>query len=288
MFGNMSDMGQPIDTEQYDAYYYLHDCGQPYQRDEVWLSFFTKVAEYIDIDIHPRTVLDAGCAMGFLVEKLRERGIEAYGIDISEYAVQNVHESVRDFCQIGFITTPFPRRYDLIVSIEVLEHLPAVQAREAIANFCQHTDQVLFSSTPLDYREATHINVNPPEHWAELFAKQGFIRDVDYDASFLTPWAGLFRRTSVAAPKLARDFERHWWLLRRETAELRAALAEERVLAKQREREVANLRAEVGRLEERVAGFKNGKLMRLLLSVQNWQRKSRNKKQDQIRCGERL
>ncbi len=270
----MSDStGQSTDAHQYDAYYYAHDCGRPYQRDEAWLAFFAKVAEYIEVDLHPQSVLDAGCAMGFLVEKLRERGVEAYGIDISEYAIQQVHESVRPFCQVGSITVPFSRRYDLIVSIEVLEHLPPAQAREAIANFCQHTDQVLFSSTPLDYREVTHINVQPPEYWAELFAKQGFIRDVDYDASFLTPWTGLFRRADVNIPCLVRDFERRCWLLQREASELRMALGEARAALKGYEQDADTLRAEIRRLEEQVAGFKNGRLMRLLLGVQNWWRK---------------
>ena len=258
---------------QYDAYYYAHDCGRPYQRDETWLNFFAKVSKYIEADLSPQTVLDAGCAMGFLVEKLRERGIEAYGLDISEYAIQQVHASVRPFCQVGSVTQPFPQRYDLIVSIEVLEHLSPLQAREAITNFCQHTEQILFSSTPLDYREATHFNVQPPEYWAELFARQGFIRDVDYDASFLTPWAGLFRRVDVEIPALVRDFERRWWRLQQENSELRAALIEDRASAKDWEQEQAALRAEIQRLETQITGFRNGRLMRLLLGLQNWRRK---------------
>lgn len=28
---------------------------------------------------------------------------------------------------------------------------------------------------------ASHINVQPPEYWAQLFARQGFFRDVDFD-----------------------------------------------------------------------------------------------------------
>ena len=68
----------------YDAFYYAHSCGQPYQRDDVWLNFFASVAERIVSDIRPTTVLDAGCAMGFLVEALRDRGVDAGGVDISE------------------------------------------------------------------------------------------------------------------------------------------------------------------------------------------------------------
>ena len=40
------------------------------------------------------------------------------------------------------------------------------------------------------------MNVRPPEYWAEQFARQGFVRDVDFDASFITPWAVRFRRSA--------------------------------------------------------------------------------------------
>ena len=79
----------------YDAYYFRHGCGRPYQRDPEWLRFFDEVAEWIVRTIGPRTVLDAGCAMGFLVEALRRRGVEAYGVDISEYAIARVVPEIR-------------------------------------------------------------------------------------------------------------------------------------------------------------------------------------------------
>ena len=72
---------------EYGAFYYRHDCGVPYERNEHWLGFFDRIAEGIVRDLHPTSVLDAGCAMGFLVEGLRKRGVEACGIDISEYAI---------------------------------------------------------------------------------------------------------------------------------------------------------------------------------------------------------
>ena len=52
----------------FDAYYYAHDCGLPYERNEQWLNFFGGIAERIVQEINPKTELDAGCAMGFLVE----------------------------------------------------------------------------------------------------------------------------------------------------------------------------------------------------------------------------
>jgi hypothetical protein len=212
----------------FDADYYARCCGRPYQRDEAWLSFFDGIAALIVSEIQPASVLDVGCAWGFLVECLRRRGVEAYGLDISEYAIQNVHEDVKPYCWVGSAAQPFPRQYDLIVSIEVVEHMPSQEAEKAIENFCAFSGDVLFSSTPFDYREATHVNVQPPEVWSELFARQGFYRDLDFNASVVTPWAVRYRRNQDPFWRIVRDYERRFFLLWKETTDLRNLTVEMR------------------------------------------------------------
>ncbi len=127
----------------FDANYFEHGCGRPYKRDDHWLGFFDAIAERIATDLQPKTVLDVGCAMGFLVEKLRERGIESYGIDISEYAIANVHPNIKPYCQLASVMDPFPRNYDLVVCIEVLEHLYQEDAPGAVENLCKYSSRTL-------------------------------------------------------------------------------------------------------------------------------------------------
>jgi hypothetical protein len=205
----------------FDAYYYAHGCGLPYGRTEHYLRFFNRVADRIQAEIQPATVLDAGCAMGLLVECLRNRNVQAWGIDLSEFAIQNAHPDVRPFLWVGSICEPFPQKYDLIVTIEVFEHLLPDQAEQAAAVLCQHTGDILFSSTPYDYVEATHLNVQPPEYWAELFASHGFVRDVDFDAGFITPWAARYRRSQDPLHRIVRGYERRFWNLWKENQDLR-------------------------------------------------------------------
>jgi SAM-dependent methyltransferase len=192
----------------FGAFYYANCCGKPYRRDDEWMAFFGGIADRIVEGIAPARVLDAGCAIGLLVEALRSRGVEAFGVDLSGYAIEQAHESVKPYCRRGSIVEEFTGRYDLVISIEVLEHMPAPEAEAAIANICRHTDDVLFSSTPFDYREPTHVNVHPPEHWAELFARHDFYRDTEYDATFVTTWAVRYRRRTEPVHRIVRGYER--------------------------------------------------------------------------------
>jgi GT2 family glycosyltransferase len=190
-----------------------------------------------------------------LVEGLRKRGVEAYGLDVSEFAIQNVHEDINKYCWVGSVTKPFPQKYDLIVSIEVLEHMTQSEAEKALENICLHTDDVLFSSTPFDYKEASHFNVQPPEYWSEKFALLGFYRDIDFDASFITTWGGRFLHKLEPSHRIVRDYERKFWLLWKENTDLRELTLEMRSDLSSNEQRNQNLEGQVHNLEGQVQDF---------------------------------
>jgi hypothetical protein len=73
------------------------------------------------------------------VESLRERHIDASGIDVSDFAIARIHDPIKPFCRRASVT----------------------DAELAIANFCAHTRDILFSSSPTDFREATHSSWPP-------------------------------------------------------------------------------------------------------------------------------
>ncbi|WP_165774581.1 glycosyltransferase [Candidatus Viridilinea mediisalina] len=240
-------------NELFDAHYYATGCGAiPYARNEAWMALFNTVATGIVTKIAPTSVLDAGCAIGLLVEQLRGRGVDAEGVDISTYAISQVHEQVRPFVRVGSVAEPFARHYDLIVCIEVLEHMPRAEAERAVANFCAHSADILFSSSPDDYQETTHFNVNPPEYWAEIFAQHGFFRDVDFDASFITPWAVRFRRRSEPCARIVRDYERSLKERLKEARDLRTLNNEQRTHIRELEQQCAYVERQLSRHERDV------------------------------------
>ncbi len=200
-----------------DRYYESHCGGIPYSRDEPhWMPFFAGIAKKIHDQLSPTSVLDVGCASGMLVEALRSQGIDASGMDISEWAIAQVPESIRPYCRVGSITEDLGGHYDLITCVEVLEHLPRSMASAAIANLCRHADTILFSSTPDDFDEPTHLNVESASYWAQLFAAHGFTRDFDVDASYLSLQAIVFRRSQPDLDGVISGYERALWNLKTE------------------------------------------------------------------------
>ena len=243
-------------AKSYDKYYYSDYCGMVYHHNERLREFFGSTASRIVQGINPETFLDAGCAMGILVGELRNLGVEAWGIDISEYAIGAVNSEIKKYCSLGSVAEPLNRNYSLISCIEVLEHLPSQEAELAVENLCKHTDDILFSSTPFEYKEATHINVQPPEYWVELFAQQGFFRDVDFDASFISPWSIRFRRRNEPLKRIVREYERKFWLLWQENSGTRTSVIEMRDKLAVKEENIQLLNKEIENLKEQMQDLK--------------------------------
>ena len=181
----------------YDADYYHQHCGPvPYTSDsDVFKDLYARTADEILRSLAPRRVFDAGCALGFLVAALWDRSIEAYGRDISPFAISQVRPDIRAYCSVGSITERLPGHFDLVVCVEVLEHMAEGDAVAAIRVMTDATPAVLFSSTPADFDEPTHVNVHPTIYWLRHFAAHGFAPDPLYDASFISPQAMLLRRS---------------------------------------------------------------------------------------------
>jgi SAM-dependent methyltransferase len=162
------------------------------------------VADHLIRSLRPARVLDIGCALGFLVEAFWDRGVEAWGLDISSYAIANVRPDMREYCRLGSATQPIENGpYDLITCIEVLEHMAEADARSAIEcmTAATATDAILFSSSPSDFEERTHVNVRPPLYWLQTFQEHGFSPDILFDASFVSPHAMLLRRQATSHAK---------------------------------------------------------------------------------------
>jgi len=181
----------------YDENYYKTSFGEvSYLESDKWMPFFENIADNIVKSFHPSTVLDVGCAMGYLVAALRDRGVEAYGIDVSEFAISRVREDIKPYCRVWSALDPLPadmpQKYDLLVTIEVAEHLFEEDSAKFIEYICSYSDHIIFSSTSEDITEKTHFNVQQPEYWAKKFARHSFFKDLFTPMAYISKQAALY------------------------------------------------------------------------------------------------
>ncbi|HEX2893878.1 MAG TPA: class I SAM-dependent methyltransferase [Marmoricola sp.] len=190
----------------------------------VWQRHMRMLADRVIALANPRRVLDVGCARGLWVQALRERDVEAFGIDVSEHAIESSDPVVRPYLQVRPATEPFDGKYDLIICSEVLEHMSPAEAQLAIDNMCAATDHILFSSSPADFDEPTHVNTKPTPTWAVWFAERGFFRRTDVDVTFHNPWSVYFERADLAPREIVQRYEEQYATLNEELIEKRESL----------------------------------------------------------------
>ena len=154
-----------------------------------WISELTiKMAHKLIIYLGLKTsdsLLDFGCAKGYLVKALRILEIEAYGCDISEYAINNIDHEVAKYCYLNNQNClPFEQTFDWIISKDVLEHLEEELIDEFLLLARQRTNQ-MFHVVPLGDEKGnfiisaynsddTHIQKKPLDWWIEKFRLHGW------------------------------------------------------------------------------------------------------------------
>lgn len=140
------------------------------------------------------TVLDVGCGAGAWLGVWKSLGAEVCGLD-GAY----VDSAQRLISESEFVATdlagPFSlgRRFDLVQSLEVAEHLPAASATGFVASLCAHGDMVLFSAAPPGQGGENHLNEQSYDYWRSLFREQGFgmydvVRGPLADNERVMPW----------------------------------------------------------------------------------------------------
>lgn len=135
------------------------------------------IQEAIQWNIHfkPKRVFIHGCGMGYRVNCFISLGVDAWGMDISEYAIKNAFGYAR-----GRIFNEIPNgEFDLIISYDVLEHMTDEQIDKALKKLYEiSTKHVLFAITSKDnpnfVRDPTHINGKTMKEWTDVIESFGW------------------------------------------------------------------------------------------------------------------
>jgi SAM-dependent methyltransferase len=95
--------------------------------------------------------LDVGCATGYLVEVLRERGIDAEGCDVSQFAVDHAAPGAAGHIRVVNLFGGLPwedRTFELVTALEILEHLPPERVATAIRELARVCGGYLYATIP--------------------------------------------------------------------------------------------------------------------------------------------
>lgn len=136
-------------------------------------------------------ILDIGCGKGFLLYDFTKvmPGLEVYGIDVSEYAIANAKEEIRDRLQIANATDlPFAdQEFDLVYSITTLHNLHCYDLDKALREMervgkqhkylCVESYRNEAEKANLLYWQVTCEAFNTPQEWDWWFKQTGYTGD---------------------------------------------------------------------------------------------------------------
>lgn len=122
--------------------------------------------------LDPQTVIDVGCGEGWWAYEFAQNQCEVLGVDNGMIPTS----PLGDRFQAVDLTKPFPDlgTWDLAVSLEVAEHLPASRAEGFIKDLCGLAPDIVFTAAIPGQGGVGHINEQPPGYWVKLFRDNGF------------------------------------------------------------------------------------------------------------------
>jgi SAM-dependent methyltransferase len=126
--------------------------------------------------VKPASIVDVGCGIGDWLAVAAERGVQDFlGIDGSWVKQTQLVIPKEKFTEHD-LTTPLnlDRRFDLALSLEVAEHLPAAATRIFVESLCRSADVILFSAAIPGQGGRHHVNEQWPDYWADLFQEFGY------------------------------------------------------------------------------------------------------------------
>lgn len=149
---------------------------------------FREIASGIIEVFQPKRVLEVGCATGFIVSQLNSLGCEAWGLDVSEWAVRNAAHSRVILASADAI--PFPdAHFDLVISCHAIEHLPSSIFNRAISEMIRVCSGFQFHMLPIVgegpytgpvdqvmenlQKDPTHQQLHNRDWWISAFGRAG-------------------------------------------------------------------------------------------------------------------
>jgi len=127
--------------------------------------------------IKPRSVVDVGCGVGAWLGEWRRQGVtDVLGID-GDWVDRDMLLIPEEDFRSHDLTTPLQlaRSFDLVMSLEVAEHIDAEHASAFVDLLTSLGSVVMFSAAIPDQGGAHHVNERWQGEWARDFGERGYV-----------------------------------------------------------------------------------------------------------------
>lgn len=129
--------GKSKGLSNYENYRWLPDLTLPFARHLQW-----------HLGLKPEDIiLDHGASRGFLVKALRMNGLNARGMDISEWAVANCDPAVKEHMSNELVVGSMI--YDWVIAKDVWEHIPVEKLQSLVPELGKSVRKGIFIVVPL-------------------------------------------------------------------------------------------------------------------------------------------
>jgi len=135
-----------------------------------------EIVPFIIQHFAPKSVLDVGCGTGEFLYVFSQFGVnDIIGID-GEWVPKSMLRIPENNFRAIDLNKPFDlsRKFDLVISLEVAEHLRPESAKDFVNSLVKHSEIILFSAAIPFQGGVNHFNEQWPEYWAKIF------KDFDY------------------------------------------------------------------------------------------------------------
>jgi SAM-dependent methyltransferase len=124
----------------------------------------------------PRSVLDVGCGAGAWLREWSRHDLDDWtGVDGDYVDAANLLIPEPRFHRHD-LSKPFAlgRKFDLVYSFEVAEHIAPVFADQFVDSLVEHGDHIAFSAATPGQGGEFHVNEQPYDYWRAKFLARGY------------------------------------------------------------------------------------------------------------------
>lgn len=153
-----------------NQYFYNYRKSRPFQ---------SQCGEAFARHYNSQSIIDMGCGCGWYVEGFFNAGVKdivgtEFSYDICKnFFPKQVADKIiyKDLSEVVDLN----RTFDIVVSLEVGEHLLEKFSEIYIANLVRHAEnKIIFSVATRGVQDDCHVNIKPLDYWLSIFRKYNF------------------------------------------------------------------------------------------------------------------